>query len=63
MGSFDMGGIGSPAGGFERRSIKEAVVYGNKSLTDAVGNFAKITCPQLVGHQAGRVEMSVSRMS
>jgi len=63
MGSFDMGRIGSPAGGFERRSIEKAVVYGNKSLTDTIGNFGKITRSQLVRDQARRVEVSVSRMS
>jgi hypothetical protein len=52
MGSFDVGGVGPPSSGFEGDRIEETVVDGDKSLANAVGDFRKITGPQLVRNQA-----------
>ncbi|KAH8162994.1 hypothetical protein CIB48_g5250 [Xylaria polymorpha] len=46
MGSFDVGGIETPAGGFEGSGIEEAVVYSDESLANAVGDLGKVTGSQ-----------------
>jgi hypothetical protein len=36
-------GIGSPASGFKRSGVEEAVVDGDKSFANAVGDFGEVT--------------------
>lgn len=43
----------APSCSFEGCSVDEAVVYGKKSLADAVGNVVEIARTQLVGDETG----------
>ncbi len=43
----------APSCSFEGSGVDEALVYGEKSLADAVGNVVEIACTQLVGDETG----------
>ena len=49
--SLDMGGIGSPASGFEGSRIEESIVDGEESLAYTVCDFIEVACSKLVGDQ------------
>lgn len=40
MGSLDVGGVGAPASGLEGDGVEEAVVEGDETLADSVGDLA-----------------------
>lgn len=52
MGSLDVGGMEAPASGFERGGIEEAVVYGDESLANPVGDLGEVAGSQPVRNQA-----------
>ncbi len=45
MSAFDMGWIWAPSSSFEWSSGEKAVVNGNQTLANAIGDFAKIARP------------------
>lgn len=58
-----MGGIGTPASGFERGGIEEAVIYGDESLANAVSDLGEVAGPQPVRNQAlGESRVSILYM-
>ena len=60
VGSLDVGGIGAPASGLEGNSVEEAIVEGNQTLADAVGDLGQVTRAQLVGDQTVRTRISAT---
>ncbi len=49
---FTWAGIEAPTSGFERGGIEEIVVYGDKSLANAISDLGKVASSQLVRDQA-----------
>lgn len=45
MGPLDMGRIRAPPSSFEGGGIQEAIVEGNKSFANTVGDLAKVAGP------------------
>jgi hypothetical protein len=57
VSSLDVGGVGSPTGSFEGRRIEEAIVYGEKTLANAVCDFVEVACAKLIRDQPGDVSV------
>jgi hypothetical protein len=53
--AFDVAGVRSPAGSFERRRVDKAIVDGKESLSDTICNFIEIARAKLIRDQPGAV--------
>lgn len=49
-----VGGVGTPAGGFEGGAVDEAFVYSEEAFSYAVGDFVEVARAELVRDQPRR---------